>query len=92
MNRADAVDMTRKFWNEYTIGRPEYWEDQQPRMVAHPAFGDADDDIVVLCEIDSSASEDDPELLHLATRAMDALRVAHPELGAFPVTFELCVP
>jgi hypothetical protein len=45
--------------------------------------------VYIIFSIPDGENEEDPELMALAQRAMDALLEAHPELQKLEVTFDL---
>jgi hypothetical protein len=91
MNRQDAIRVTDEFLEEYTA-REEYYDNEaeESRLWKQYVRGGASSGGIEVCfSIRDGERDDDPELLALAQRAMDALFAAHPELKQLQVTHEL---
>jgi hypothetical protein len=90
MNQTEAMRISEEFLNAYTLKHPEYWEENEPRVTCQcAAKGRTENAVYIIFSIPDGENEEDPELMALAQRAMDALLEAHPELQKLEVTFDL---
>jgi hypothetical protein len=84
------MDIAEGFLKQYTTNKPEYWDGDEPKVRCQcAAKGDTDRAVYIIFSIPDGENEEDPELMALAQRAMDALLEAHPELKKLDVTFDL---
>ena len=90
MNQTDATKIVEDFLEHFIMKEPAYRDGPEPKMWCQcAAKGEVDSAISIYFGIPDGESEDDPALLVLAQRAMDAMYAAHPELRAFQITHEL---
>jgi hypothetical protein len=88
MNQDEAIRVTDEFLEEYTSREDYYDADAEEAKLwkQYVRRGASANSIEVCFSIPDGQMDDDPELLTLAQRAMDALFAAHPELKQLEVT------